>query len=124
MAISKTDNNRLQSVIKKAKRFGYMPSSFCNFGELCADADKNLLFAVRYNPHHVLHRLLPSVTTSSYNLRPRSNFTIPGNLTTIGSKNFINRILFANAISSLMLGSICRPNSYCKFPLLLLTVSL
>ena len=84
------------SVIKKAKRFGYLPSSFPNFGELCADADDNLFSAVRYNPQHVLHILLPSVKT--YNLRPRShNFTLPGNLTTLGSTNFINRMLFANA---------------------------
>jgi len=50
-----------------------MPSSFFvilhYFGELCADADENLFFAVRCNPHHVLHTLLglpsPSVKTSS-----------------------------------------------------------
>jgi len=96
--LSITDNNRLQSVIKKAKRFGYLPSSFPNFGELCADADENLFSAVRYNPQHVLHTLLPSVKTPTYNLRPRShNFTLPGNLTTLGSKNFLNRMLFANA---------------------------
>ena len=45
--------------------------------------------------HNILHTLLPSPT---YNLRPRShNFTLPGNLTTLGSKNFLNRMLFANA---------------------------
>jgi len=48
---SETDTNRLQSVIKKAKRFGYLPSSFCNFGELCAYADEKLFFSVRYNPY-------------------------------------------------------------------------
>ena len=91
--LSETD--RLQSVIKKAKQFGYLPSSFCNFGELCADADEKLFFSVRYN---VLRQLLPSVKTTSYNLRARShNFTLPGNLTNLGSKNFINRMLFANA---------------------------
>jgi len=39
----------------------------CNFGELCADADENLFFAVSYNPHHVLHRhpqsKLPVITS-------------------------------------------------------------
>ena len=45
--LSETDTNRLQSVIKKAKRFGYLPSSFCNIGELSADADKKLLLSVR-----------------------------------------------------------------------------
>ena len=67
--LSETDTNRLQSVIKKAKRFGYLPSSFCNFVELCTDADEKLFFSVRYNPYHVLHQLLPSVKTTSYNLR-------------------------------------------------------
>ena len=45
--LSETDTNRLQSVIKKAKRFGYLPSSFCNLFELCADADEKLFFSVR-----------------------------------------------------------------------------
>ena len=36
--LSETDTNRLQSVIKKAKRFGYLSSSFCNFDELYARA--------------------------------------------------------------------------------------
>ena len=55
--------------------------SFCNFGELSAGAGENLFFAVRYNPQHVLHKLLPSVKISGHNLRQRShNFTIPGNI--------------------------------------------
>ena len=75
--LSETDTNRLQSVIKKAKRFGYLPSSFCNFGELYADADEKLFFSVRYNPYHVLHQLLSSVKTTSYNLRARSHKFYP-----------------------------------------------
>ena len=63
LLVTFNDFGRLQSVIKKAKRFGYLPSSFPNFGELCADADENLFSAVRYNPQHVLHTLLPSVKT-------------------------------------------------------------
>ena len=44
---------------------------------------------MRYNPCHVLHQLLPSVKTTSYNLRARShNFTLPASyLTNLGSKN-------------------------------------
>jgi len=85
--LSETDTNRLQSVIKKAKRFGYLPSSFCNFSELCADADEKLFFSVRYNPYHVLHQLLPSVKTTSYNLRARShNFTLPATLPSLAVK--------------------------------------
>ena len=87
-----------ENVLNKAKTYKSLPSSFPNFGELCADADENLFSAVRYNPQHVLHILLPSVKTPTYNLRPRShNFTLPGNVTTLGSKKFLNRMLFANA---------------------------
>ena len=51
----------------------HLPSSFCNFGELCADADEKLFFSVRYNPYHVLHQLLHSVKTTSYNLISRQH---------------------------------------------------
>ena len=95
--LSETDTNRLQSVIKKAKRLGYLPSSFCNFGKLCADADEKLFFSVRYNPYHVLRQLLPSVNTTSSNLELDLTILPSGNLTNLGSKNFINRMLFANA---------------------------
>ena len=85
--LSETDTYRLQSVIKKAKRFGYLPSSFCNFGKLCADADEKLFFSVRYNPYHVLHQLLPSVNTTSYNLKARPhNLPSPATLPTLAVK--------------------------------------
>ena len=91
--LSETDTYRLQSVIKKAKDLDiyHHPSAILlNFVQMLM---KNF-FSMRYNPYHVLHQLLPSVKTTSYNLRARShNFKLPGNLTNLGSKNFINSIV-------------------------------
>jgi len=55
--------NRLQAVIKKAIRYGYLPRSFSTLGELSEDSDEKLFFLSMYNPNHVLHRLLPNLKT-------------------------------------------------------------
>jgi len=53
------EKNRLQSIMKKAIRYGYLPRSFSSLGELSDDSDDKLFFSAMYNPNHVLHRLLP-----------------------------------------------------------------
>jgi len=52
------ETNRLQSIIKKAIRYGYLPRSFCTLGELSEDSDDKLFFSTMYSSNHVLHRLL------------------------------------------------------------------
>ena len=47
------EKNQLQSVIKKAIRYGYLARSFSILGELNEDSDEKLFFLA------VLHRLLP-----------------------------------------------------------------
>ena len=93
--LSVADRNRLQSIVTKAKRFGYLPPNYDSFGQLCANADEKLIFNVRYNSNHVLYQLLPSVKCSGYNLRSRRH-TLPNNNTALISNNFINRMLFAD----------------------------
>jgi len=93
--LSVADRNRLQSVVTKAKRFGYLPPNYDSFDQLCANADEKLFFNVRYNPNHILHQLLPSVKFSGYNLRSHRH-TLPNNNATLISNNFINRMLFAD----------------------------
>ena len=39
------EKNRLQSIIKKAIRYGYLPRSFCTLGELSEDSDDKLFFS-------------------------------------------------------------------------------
>jgi len=63
--------NKLQSVIKKAVRYGYLPRSFSTLRDLSKDSDEKLFFLARYNLNHVLHRLLPLPKTVQYNLRKR-----------------------------------------------------
>jgi len=53
------ERNRLQSIIVKAKRYGYLPRSFSTLDELREDSDNKLFFSARYNPKHVFRRLLP-----------------------------------------------------------------
>jgi len=57
------ERNRLQAVIKKAIRYGYLPRSFSTLDELREDSHEKLFFLSRYNPNHVLHRLLPNLKT-------------------------------------------------------------
>ena len=62
------ERNRLQSIIVKAIRYGYLPRSFSTLDELREDCDDQLFFSARYNPYHVHHRLLPQSKDISYNL--------------------------------------------------------
>ena len=68
--------------------------------ELCDAADTKLFAAILHNPHHVLHRLLPPVRESTYNLRQRPHDrTIPLIKNTIFKKNFHQ----SNGIKGLLL---------------------
>ena len=51
--------NRLQSVVKKVKRYGFLPPLYDNLEDLTLLSDEKLFHSVRYNPYHVLHQLLP-----------------------------------------------------------------
>jgi len=42
--LSVADRNRLQSIVIKAKRFGYLPVTYDSFDQLCANADEKLFF--------------------------------------------------------------------------------
>jgi len=54
------ERNRLKSIVSKAIRYGFLPHSFCTLDELREDADEKLFYSSKYNPNHVLHRLLPN----------------------------------------------------------------
>jgi len=60
-------------IIVKAMRYGYLPRSFSAFDELREDSDDKLFFSARYNPNHVLHRLLPQPKSIEHNLRQRTH---------------------------------------------------
>jgi len=66
-----SDRQRLEAVIRRAKRSCLCSSDLPSLAELIDSADDELFHSILYNPHHVLHSTLPNETGSSYGLRPR-----------------------------------------------------
>ena len=62
-------------LIDRARRLGYCAQNLQNFDELCDAADDELFSKVAQLPNHVLHQLLPPLSTASqqYNLRHRTH---------------------------------------------------
>ena len=83
---------RLNAILSKACRFGYLTTDFLPLDDLLDASDESLFTSTRYNPQHVLHQLLPPPKQISYNLRPR------GHGLTLSSefmrKNFLYRMLY------------------------------
>jgi len=84
-------------IIKKAIRYGYLPRSFCALGELSEDSDDKLFFSTRYNPNHILHRLLPQPRNTQYHLRHRTHgLILPTDVNAASKKNSLYRMLFSD----------------------------
>ena len=91
------EKSRLQSVINKAQRYRYLPTPFRTMDELRQELDETLFHSSRYNPHHVLHRLLPQRKDTGHNLRQRAhNLTLHSDVSSTAKQNFIPRMLFAD----------------------------
>jgi len=86
---------KYKSVIKKAKCYGYLQSSFENVHILVESVESKLFNSVQYNTKHVLHQLLPPENDIHYNLRQRSHsLTLPSEDNNLIRKNFLHRMLF------------------------------
>ena len=89
---------RLQAIITKMQKQGLLPCDHPTMMELCDAADSKLLAAILHNLHRVLHRLLPPVRESTYNLRQRPyDRTIPLITNIIFKKTFINRMVLKDS---------------------------
>ena len=73
--IKASDRHRIDSVIDRARRYGYCAQDLPSFDELCDAADDELFSNAMRLSSHVLHSLLPPPSTASqcYNLRERSH---------------------------------------------------
>jgi hypothetical protein len=92
------DEARLQGVLKKLQRSGFLPPNFQTFKEICEAADAQLFSSIIHNDDHVLHQLLPPVKTHTHNLRKRAHdFVIPRCDDSLMRKNFIIRLISANS---------------------------
>jgi len=89
------EKDRIELVIKKGKRYGYLPSDVENAHSLVESMASKLFDSVRYNTNHVLHQLLPPVKDTHYNLRQRSHsLTLPAEDNNLIRKNFLHKMLF------------------------------
>ena len=86
--------SRLQAVINKAVKLGYLPNTQQTIEHICNQADAALFSSVVHNSSHVLYHLLPPIKSTSYNLRSRPhNHIIPSVKDTFFKKTFIIRML-------------------------------
>jgi len=86
-----SDRSRLESIIQKCKRLGYLEATHATASDIALKSDNNIFNAVSSNPSHVLHSLLPPAKVNDHNLRARMhNYTVPPK----DSKNFIVRMLY------------------------------
>ena len=89
---------RLNSVVTKATKYGYLPPSQPSFDDICMRIDLKFFRSVLSNPHHVLHQLLPPVRQNHHNLRPRAHDRfIPDIKDSVFRKTFIIRMIFLNS---------------------------
>jgi len=68
---SAEERARLESLIARLRRGGYLPQDFPTSEELAGTADHQLFKSMITNLHHVLRRYFPEKKPSGYNLRPR-----------------------------------------------------
>jgi len=89
------EKDRIESVINKAKRYGYLLSDFENVHTLVESMGSKHFISLRYNTNHVLYQLLPPKKDIHYNLRQRSHFfTLPSEYNNLIKKNVLHRMLF------------------------------
>ena len=63
---------KLQSILNKAVRYGFLPVSYKLVDELFESSDNTLFSAILRRSHRVLHPLLHPLKTTVYHLRKRS----------------------------------------------------
>jgi len=92
-----SDRQRLEGFLRRVRRYGLDPADQPTIVQLIEEAGETLFNHITYNPHHILHPLLPKQIDCCYSLRPRShNFELTHNH---DNKNFIDRMLFRNPCS-------------------------
>jgi len=70
--------DRLEALVRKTKRLGYLQNGAPSVSEMACKADDALFRAITWNPEHVVHPLLPPVVDQGHCLRPRPhNYALP-----------------------------------------------
>src|SRR6218665_3410312 len=83
------DRARVEQLLRRMKRCGFLPLSAPTAEQLAASADAQLFKASILNPYH----MLPEKHSTNYRLRPRAHqFNLPQK----DDKNFLPCLLFTN----------------------------
>ena len=86
---------RINAIIRKMIRLGYLPADQPLLEVLCNRADQSLFTSVLHNPGHVLHDLLPPVKVTTYSLRPRSHNRVIPFANAFTRRGFIFRMIYS-----------------------------
>jgi hypothetical protein len=87
------EHKRLNGILRKLTRSGFLPADFPTFDKHCSRADSTLFCSILLNPCHVLHDLLSPRMVTPYNTRPRPHdLTLPG-IDALAKRSFIMRML-------------------------------
>src|SRR6218665_3383563 len=90
---SAQDRDRLERMVGRLRRCGFLPESAPSLFEMASKAEKSLFRSITSNPGHVLSRFLPRVKSTRYNLRPRAHvYELPKK----DNCNFMSRILYSD----------------------------
>ena len=90
--LNKAEIEKIQSVINKAVKWGYLKNCE-NFNDLADKADQKFFMSITTNKDHALAHLLPPVKSTPYNLRG-STRELPDAATRLQRCCFINRMVF------------------------------
>ena len=92
--ISNASKMRLQTIIQKLQKSGFLPWHFETVSALCDSADDVLFQSILHNENHVLYPLLPPIKCTWYDLRPRAHNRILPKADVAMRRNFIIRMLY------------------------------
>ena len=85
---------RLNAILSKARRFGYLPTDFHPLDDSLDASNESLFTSTRYNPQHVLHQLLQ---TDQLHLRSRGHgLTLSAIPSEFMRKNFLFPMLYSD----------------------------
>ena len=76
MRVCADETNKLQMVLNKAARYGFLPLSWTRpstIDEMFESSDNTMFLAILRSPDHVLHFLLPPPKTTGHDLRKRGH---------------------------------------------------
>ena len=85
------DRHRLERLVARIRRSGYLPPDFQDLATLVEDADTKLFNSIRYNSTHALRHYLIDEAVPALSLRARAhNFVLPPK----DNWNFVSRALY------------------------------